>query len=79
MRTTTSTSRFWTRLATSRRRREEQTRHARWKPWVFALSRKEERFLEAAVKAIIRRAAEVAQNPGAALPPITLADLPDRS
>ena len=31
----------------------------------FALSRKEERFLEAAVKAIIRRAAEVAQNPGA--------------
>ena len=45
----------------------------------FALSRKEERFLEAAVKAIIRRAAEVAQNPGAALPPITLADLPDRS
>ena len=44
-----------------------------------ALSRKEERFLEAAVTAIIRRAAEVAQSPGAALPPITLADLPDRS
>ena len=44
-----------------------------------ALSRKEELFLEAAVKMIIRRAAEVAQNPGAALPTITLADLPDRS
>ena len=44
-----------------------------------ALSRKEERFLEAAVTAIIRRAAEVAQNPGAAFPPITLADLPGRS
>ena len=43
------------------------------------LSRKEELFLEAAVKMIIRRAAEVAQNPGAAFPPITLADLPDRS
>ena len=43
------------------------------------LSRKEELFLEAAVKAIIRRAAEIAQNPGAAFPPITLADLPARS
>ena len=43
------------------------------------LSRKEELFLEAAVKMIIRRAAEVAQNPGAAFPPITLADLPGRS
>ena len=43
------------------------------------LSRKEELFLEAAVKMIIRRAAEVAQNPGAAFSPITLADLPDRS
>ena len=44
-----------------------------------ALSREEERFLEAAVTAIIRRAAEVAQNPGAPFPTITLADLPDRS
>ena len=44
-----------------------------------ALSRKEERFLEAAVKAIIRRAAEVAQNPGGAFRMITLADLPDLS
>ena len=43
------------------------------------LSLKEERFLEAAVKAIIRRAAEVAQNPGGAFPQITLAVLPDRS
>ena len=43
------------------------------------LSRKEELFLEAAVKMIIRRAAEVAQDPGAALPTITLADIPDRS
>ncbi len=43
------------------------------------LSRKEALFLEAAVKMIIRRAAEVAQDPGAALPLITLADLPDRS
>ena len=44
-----------------------------------ALSRKEERFLEAAVKMIIRRAAEVAQNPGGAFRMITLADLPDLS
>ena len=43
------------------------------------LSQPESRFLEAAVKMIIRRAAEVAQDPGAALPTITLADLPDRS
>lgn len=41
------------------------------------LSRKEEQFLEAAVKEIIRRAAEVAQDQSAAYPTITLADLPD--
>ena len=44
-----------------------------------ALSRKEERFLEAAVKQIIRRAAEVAQIPGTAFQTITLKDLPNRS
>ncbi len=43
------------------------------------LSQPESRFLEAAVKMIIRRAAEVAQDPDAALPTITLADLPERS
>ena len=43
------------------------------------LSQPESRFLEAAVKMIIRRAAEVAQDPDAALPTITLEDLPDRS
>lgn len=43
------------------------------------LSRKEARFLEEAVKQLIRRAAEVAQRPGAAFPQITLASLPDRS
>ena len=44
-----------------------------------ALSRKEERFLEAAVKQIIRRAAEVAQSPGTAFQTITLKNLPNRS
>ncbi len=43
------------------------------------LSSTEKRFLEEAVKQIIRRAAEAAQNPGAALPPITLASLGARS
>lgn len=41
------------------------------------LSQREKRFLEGAVKQIIRRAAEVAQNPGRTLPTVTLADLPD--
>ena len=36
------------------------------------------RFLEAAVKTIIRRAAEVAEDPGGTFPTITLADLPGR-
>ena len=39
----------------------------------------EKRFLEEGIKAIIRRAAEVAQNPGGFFPKVTLADLPDRS
>ena len=43
------------------------------------LSTNEERFLKEAVKQIIRRAAEVAQSPGVALPPITLASLPARA
>ena len=43
------------------------------------LSSQESRFLEEAVKTLIRRAAEVAQDPDAALPTITLEDLPDRS
>lgn len=43
------------------------------------LSPGESRFLEEGIKAIIRRAAEVAQNPSGSLPKITLADLPDRS
>ena len=43
------------------------------------LSPNESRFLEEAVKTIIRRAAEVAADPGGAFPTITLADLPDRS
>ena len=43
------------------------------------LSPQESRFLEAAIKKLIRRAAEVAQGPGRAFPTITLADLPDRS
>ena len=43
------------------------------------LSRQESRFLEAAVKAIIRRVAEVAQDPGGTFPTITLEDLLDRS
>ncbi len=41
------------------------------------LSSQESRFLEEAVKTLIRRAAEVAQDPSAALPTITLCDLPD--
>ena len=43
------------------------------------LSRKEARFLEGAIKQIIRRVAEVAHNPAGAFPTITLADLPDLS
>ena len=43
------------------------------------LSPQESRFLEEAVKTLIRRAAEVAQNPGGAFATITLGDLPDRS
>ena len=43
------------------------------------LSQRESRFLQGAVKQIIRRAAEVAQNPGGAFRMITLADLPDLS
>ena len=43
------------------------------------LSRKEARFLEGAIKQIIRRVAEVAHNPAGAFPTITLADLPDPS
>ena len=43
------------------------------------LSPKESRFLEEAVKQMIRRAAELAQEPDGVFPPITLADLPDRS
>ena len=43
------------------------------------LSATESRFLEIAVKKIIHRAAEVAQDPGASLSTVTLADLSDRS
>ena len=43
------------------------------------LSHKESRFLEETVKQMIRRAAELVQDPGGVFPPITLADLPDRS
>ena len=39
------------------------------------LSQQESRFLEAAVKKLIHRAAEVAQDPGGAFPTITLASL----
>ena len=42
------------------------------------LSPKETRFLEEAVKTLIRRAAEVTQNPGGTFATITLGDLPDR-
>ena len=42
-------------------------------------SRQESRFLEEAVKQMIRRAAELAQEPEGVFPTITLADLPDRS
>ena len=42
------------------------------------LSREEERFLEAAVKTMIRRAAEVAQNPDGSFQTITLDDFRDR-
>ena len=41
-----------------------------------ALDHKEKRFLEAAIKAIIRRSAEVAANPGPSHTTITLSDLP---
>ena len=43
------------------------------------LSQQELRFLEEAVKQMIRRAAELAQEPEGVFPTITLADLPDRS
>ena len=42
------------------------------------LSREEERFLEAAVKTMIRRAAEVAQDPGESFRTVTLDDFRDR-
>ena len=43
---------------------------------VGASTSEETRFLEEAVKAIIRRAAEVAHDPNARRPPITMSDLP---
>jgi hypothetical protein len=53
-----------------------QAHSRKWKGWSSEYTDKERTWIEAAVKAMTRRAAEFAHNPGGAKRRITMADLP---